>query len=55
LVEITRVTGIALDLRVRSFERITGFLVVVEANRIPLLLIMAAFTLSTVPLGVNIL
>jgi hypothetical protein len=54
-IEIAGVAGIALDSRVRRPERKLRRLVVVEANRAPLVLVVAALALAAVPSRVDIL
>lgn len=54
-IEIASVAGIALGLCVRGPQRESGLLVMIKANRAPLVRIVAAFALGTIPLGVNIL
>ena len=53
-IEIPGVTEIALDLRVRGSQRIFR-LVMIEMNRFPLVLVVAAFALGAVASGVNVL
>jgi hypothetical protein len=53
-IEIAGMTPVALDLRMRAFQWIPG-LVMVEMNRLPLVLIMAGFALGTVSSGMGIL
>jgi hypothetical protein len=54
-IEIARVAGIALDLRVRGFQRKLRRLVVIEADRAPFALVVAAIALAAVSSGVDIL
>jgi len=54
-VEIASVAGIALHLRMRCPQRKFRRLVMIEANREPLVLLVAAFAFGAVPSGVNIL
>ena len=54
-IEIASVTGIALDLGMRSLQRIFGILVVIEANRTPLAFVMAAFAPYAVASSVDVL
>jgi hypothetical protein len=54
-IKIAGVAGVALDCRVRRPERKLRHLVVVEADRAPLVLVVAALALAAVPSGVDIL
>jgi len=54
-IEIARVAGIALDLRMRGSQWKSCRLVMIEANGAPLALVVAAFALGAVPSGVDIL
>jgi hypothetical protein len=53
-IEIAGMTRVALDLRMRAFQWIFG-LVMVEMDRLPLVLVMASFALGAVSLGMEIL
>jgi len=54
-VEITFMTGVALDLRVLAPQRKLGQLVVIEAHGLPFLRGVAGFALGTVPAGMRII
>jgi hypothetical protein len=54
-IEIARVAHIALDLRMRGSQRKPCRLVMIEANRAPLVLVVAARALGAVSSGVDIL
>jgi hypothetical protein len=54
-IEIAGVTRIAFDFRVRASQRIFRRLVMVEADRAPLVLIMTGFALCAISPGVDIL
>jgi hypothetical protein len=54
-IEIARMASIAFDLRVRRSQREFGRLVVIEADRAPLVLVVAAVALRTVPSAVDVL
>src|SRR5664279_366572 len=53
-IDIAGMAEIALDLHMRCSQRIFC-LVMIEMNRFPLVLVVAAFALGTVPSGVNVL
>ena len=53
-IDITGMAEIALDLHMRCSQRIFC-LVMIEMNRFPLVLVVAAFALGTVSSGVNVL
>jgi len=54
-IEIAGMARVALDLRVSASERKFRCFVVVEANRAPLVLVMASFALGAVPSAVDVL
>lgn len=54
-IKIAGMARVALDLCMCSSERIFRHLIMVEANRAPLVLIMARFALCTVPSAVDVL
>ena len=54
-IEIAGMARIALDLRMRPSQGIFRGLVMIEVNRIPLILVVAGLAFGTVPRGVNIL
>ena len=54
-IEVSGVTGIAFDLRVRASQRELGHSVVIEFNRLPLGRGVARFALGAIPGGVSIL
>src|SRR5215472_5399065 len=54
-IEIAGMARVALDLRVGASERKFRCFVVVEANRAPLVLVMASFALGAVPSAVDVL
>jgi hypothetical protein len=54
-IEIACVARIALNLRMRGSQRKFGRLVMIKANRAPLVLVVAALALCAVPSGVDIL
>src|SRR5664279_3659511 len=53
-IDIAGMAEIALDLHMRRSQRIFR-LVMIEMNRFPLVLVVTAFALGTVPSGVNVL
>jgi hypothetical protein len=54
-IEITSVAGIAFDFRMRGSQRKFRRLVMIEENRLPLVLVVAGLAFAAVPAGMSIL